>query len=195
MRGFGFEYSTRSGHNWKDDLSSWLVGGKKVLVCGVGLIECGDDAAGLKVVRLASCEMIGRADRLVLWFESFDRLERSIRFIEAASPDRIIFVDATSSGAPPGSVRLFDFSTNPEKVFFSTHRIPFFLVAEYLRRVASAETVLIGIEGASYEVNARMTPPVEAACEEVATGLRGLFHGWTHLSLDKCLKKSGRPGS
>jgi len=136
-------------------------------VIGVGNDLRGDDAAGLCVARalvdLANVrELHGEPVGLI---DAWDGFERAI------------LVDAIQSGAEPGTVLRFaadEAPLPPELHRSSTHLLGVAEAVELARALGKLPplTVLYGIEGASFDTGAPLSPEVEAAVGEVAARIR-----------------------
>jgi hydrogenase maturation protease len=124
------------------------------VVIGIGNALRGDDGAGVAVaerLRGVACE--AEPSRLIKAWEG---------------ADAAILVDTVLSGAPPGTVHRFDASTEPipaRELRSSTHAIGLAETIELARALGRLpqRVVVYGIEGASFEAGAPLTPEVEAA--------------------------------
>jgi hydrogenase maturation protease len=126
----------------------------RTVVIGIGNALRGDDGAGVEVAeRLGgmACE------------------EEPSRLIEAwEGAGAAILVDTVVSGAPPGSLHRFDASTAPipaRALRSSTHAIGLAETIELARALGKLppRLVVYGIEGATFEAGAPLSPEVEAA--------------------------------
>ena len=91
--------------------------------------------------------------------------------------DAVWLVDAVSSGAEVGTVHRLDASESelPTELFrASTHHVGLAEAVELARALGRlpAQTVVYGIEGASFRVGEELTPAVAAAIEPVAEAVR-----------------------
>lgn len=139
-----------------------------MLVIGVGHPDCGDDAAGRLVARklralgLRAVESPGEATALMQAWEG---------------EQDVIVVDATLSGALPGTIQIWDAAGAPlarESFRCSTHGMG---VAEAvgLARVLGrlpARLRIYGIEGRRFEPGSPPSGEVLAAVEEAARRIR-----------------------
>ena len=95
------------------------------------------------------------------------------------SADRVVLVDAASSGAAPGTIHRFDAAatTVPSGLFhYSSHQ---FSVAEAIElgRILGrlpARMTIYGIEGRDFSYGERLSPEVAAAAEGVEGEILGL---------------------
>jgi hydrogenase maturation protease len=126
----------------------------KTVVIGVGNALRGDDGAGIAVAQRLhglACD------------------EEPSRLIEAwEGAGAAILVDSVVSGAPPGTLHRFDASTEPipaRALRSSTHAIGLAETIELARALGKlpARVVVYGIEGASFDAGAALSPDVEAA--------------------------------
>jgi hydrogenase maturation protease len=130
------------------------------LIIGVGNPLRRDDAAGLAVAeRVGGLAHEGECSPLGdLW----------------AGRDDVVLVDASASGAEPGTVRRFDASDEPlhaRTMRSSTHA---FGVPEAIELARSldrlpAQVTVYAIEGADFRPGAGLTPAVERGVADVAT--------------------------
>jgi len=142
-----------------------------VVVIGVGNPDRGDDAVGPHVV----AHLEGRVPPGV-------RLMRTsgsdpATMIDAwRDADRAIIVDAMVSGARPGTVERFDVAERPLPAsvrLASTHALGAQTAVEMGRALGTlpASCTLYGVESATFEHGAAMTPEVAAAAEAAAAAI------------------------
>ena len=139
-----------------------------VLVIGVGNVYAGDDAAGV-----IAAERLREAGMPVRVCE----LEPS-RLVDAWSgADTVYVVDAVSSGAEPGTIHRFDAADGrlPAPIFgsSSTHALGVADAVELARVLGRlpSRTVVYGIEGATFDAGADVTPAVSEAADQVARAI------------------------
>lgn len=139
---------------------------------GIGNPDRGDDAAGRLVARLLRpglpagvtvAEMPGEAAALLARLEG----------VAAA-----YLVDASASGAPPGTVRRFDAGATPLPAAtfeLSSHGFGLAAAIELARalRQLPPRCIVYAIEGGCFEPGAPLSPAVAAAVAEVARRLAG----------------------
>jgi hydrogenase maturation protease len=139
------------------------------LVIGVGNPWRGDDAAGLAVAsRLRERETGMRV--LAHEGEPLDLLERW------DGEERVILVDAVSSGAPPGTihrVEVAERSLAAELGRGSTHALGVREAVELARTLGRlpAQLLIIGIEGRGFAAGDGLSPEVESSVDRVVTEL------------------------
>jgi hydrogenase maturation protease len=139
-----------------------------VLVIGVGNVYGGDDAAGVLAAEQLRDE--GVAVRVC-------EAEPS-RLVDAWSgADTVYVVDAVSSGAAPGTIHRFDAAEGhlPAPIFgsSSTHALGVADAVELARVLGRlpSRTVVYGIEGATFDAGAAVTPAVSEAAARVAEAI------------------------
>lgn len=133
-----------------------------MLIIGCGNRDRGDDAAGVLV-----------AERLrQLGMDVEIRRGEAAELIEAWSgADDVIVVDAVMTGAPPGSVFLWDGQHPPasHSSTASTHGLGLAEAIELARVLGCLPIKLrvYGIEGRRFEIGVEVSPEVKSAVERV----------------------------
>jgi hydrogenase maturation protease len=141
-----------------------------VVVIGVGNVLRGDDAIGPTAAERVRAG--APADVAV----SICEAEPS-RLIDAfENADVAILIDATSTGAPPGTVHRFDASTAPvpsHELRSSTHALGIGEALELARALGRLprRTIVFGVEGSDYTARDGMTSAVGAAVEHVSAAV------------------------
>ena len=136
-----------------------------ILVIGIGNPTRGDDAAGLAVARRIREAAPGHVTVTEL---AGDQLA----LLDAWTGAREVYlIDAVCSGGTPGTVYRFD-AAEPLTVHFwhcGTHTFSLADVIELARALGRLPARLtgFGIEGATFEPGAPLSPEVEAAVEAV----------------------------
>ena len=143
----------------------------RCIVVGVGNTERGDDAAGRAVAERLR-DMLPAQIAVTEGDGEVTALLESLNGATSA-----FLVDASASGATPGSVRRFDVSEAPlpQGMFsLSTHGLGLPEAIELARALGQlpAHCVVYAIEGDSFEVGAALSPAVERAVGMVAERLR-----------------------
>jgi hydrogenase maturation protease len=144
----------------------------KVVVVGVGNAVRGDDAAGLAVAE----RLRGRVPESVAVVQCEQEPTRLLDAWHGA--DLALVVDASLSGAEPGTVRRFDASSEgvPERIFrSSTHAFGIGDAVELGRALGRlpARVVVYGIEGADFALGSGVSDAVARAVDEVAGAVLG----------------------
>jgi hydrogenase maturation protease len=137
------------------------------VVLGVGNEYRGDDAAGLAV----ATRLDGRVPEGVAIVPCEQEPSRLIDAWHGTTA--AIVIDASSSGAPAGTVHRFDASTDavPAGVFrSSTHAFGVNDAIELARALGTLppRVLVYGVEGECFDAGVGLTPSVEAAVEEAA---------------------------
>jgi hydrogenase maturation protease len=136
-----------------------------MMIVGVGNRFRGDDAAGLSA-----------AARLRERFPALRVVECDgdvARLLEAwAGEEAVVVIDATASGAAPGTIRRFEAHREPLPAAFargSTHAFGVAQSVELGRALGRlpARVVVYGIEGARFEPGLELSTEVAAAVESV----------------------------
>lgn len=143
----------------------------RCIIFGIGNPDRGDDAAGRKVARLLRGMAPNDMEVIEHDGEATDLLTR-IDGVAAA-----FVVDASASGAPPGTIRRFDVGSGPlpELAFsLSTHGFGLSMAIELARTLGQMppRCIIYTIEGASFDAGMPLSAPVAAAVIEVARQLR-----------------------
>jgi hydrogenase 3 maturation protease len=149
-------------------LTSELAGAERVAVLAVGSELHGDDAVGLLVGR--------RLDELGLpeigVFIGATAPENCTGPIRRFSPTHLLLVDAADLGAEPGTVELLD-PARLGGIAFTTHSLPLTVVVDYLlKSLPGCRVVVAGIQPASLDFGAELTPRVAAAVDSLVEAIR-----------------------
>ena len=142
-----------------------------MLILGVGNSFRGDDAAGIEAARRlrrrapASLEVRERQGDLTGILEEF------------RGEERVIIIDATSSGSTPGRVIRLDAVAGALPPGFgrdSTHALGLAEAIGLARALGRLPSVVVyGIEGKTFAPGEPLSPEVEAAVEEVVERVLG----------------------
>jgi hydrogenase maturation protease len=139
-----------------------VVAGDEVVVIGVGNPDRGDDAIG----PLVASRLAGRVRTLALSGETTALLDALARVTCA------IVVDASRSGAPPGTISRFDVGHAPlpaQALGLSSHGLGVVEALELARTLGSlpARCIVYSIEGEDFTPGAVPTARVTVAVDEV----------------------------
>ena len=137
-------------------------------IIGCGSLIRGDDAAGMVIA-----ERLTEPGENVRVYSGSTAPENFTGEIKKFKPDVLLVIDAADMALPPGEAAIIP----PEKidgVSFSTHTLPLKIMLEYLRKEIGCRPVLLGIQGASYEFGADLTPAVRITVEQVVQALSGV---------------------
>ena len=147
-----------------------LVGGRKVVLMGVGNELRGDDGIG---VLLAEC-LVGRAGPPV--FVTFDLPEDYAVTVSDLRPEVVLVLDAADFGGEPGQARIFRAQDIPPTPGV-THRPSLEMLARFLELDAGAETWVLGVQPDMTRVGLgdQMSEPVAHALAELEALLAALL--------------------
>jgi hydrogenase maturation protease len=143
-----------------------------VVVVGVGNAYRGDDGAGLAVAESLRAR-VGSGVEVVTCEQEASRVIDAIEGRDAA-----VLVDASSSGAPPGTIHRFDASAEPvpaRSFRSSTHAFGVGEAIELARALGKlpGTVVVYGIEGERFTAGEGLSPAVDAAVESAASAVMG----------------------
>lgn len=141
-----------------------------LLVLGIGNPDRGDDGAGRAVAR-ALRETAPDGMRIVEHDGEASGLVAVLAEVTAA-----VIVDASASGAAPGTVRRFDVAAAPlpaDGTRMSSHGLGLVEAVELARVLGQLpqHCIVYAIEGADFRLGAPLSPPVAAAVRRVAADL------------------------
>ncbi len=137
-----------------------------ILVIGIGNEYRSDDGVGLVVVR----ELRAKNLPGVLVTESSGDGAALMEALEAASA--VIFIDAASSGAAPGTIYRFDTPAQPLPMGVSFHSTHAFGVAEAIGLAGALGQlppclIMYAVEGRSFSAGVGLSPEVAEAAQRV----------------------------
>jgi hydrogenase maturation protease len=144
------------------------AGAGRRIVVGVGNRDRGDDAIGPAV-----CDRVRALDDTVdVWVVESDVSSLAVRW---RPHDTVVVVDAVVTGAAPGTMHVLDPDRLPVRRPTSSHELG---VVEAIALATALGTrprdvTLIGVEAASFEHGAPMTPEVADAVDRVARFVLG----------------------
>jgi len=147
-------------------------------VIGVGNRLKGDDAIGCLVADgLTGVEGIRVVD-------AGTAPENYLEPVAAAVPDRVLFVDACAFGGEPGEFRLFGRADIDRLTgqLVSTHTLPLGMTVAMLEQLTPARIELLGVQPASLDFDAELSPPLRAALPRIVEFVRGWASGATARS-------------
>jgi len=136
-------------------------------VLGIGSDQRGDDAAGLIVAREVR-RRCGRSRRVKVFFGE-TAPENLTSEIRRFNPRHLVVVDASASGAQPGTVHI----AQPEELDGAglTHRLPLRILLDYLRAETGCEATVVLIEAGSVAFGSAPSAGVVRASRLVAGAL------------------------
>jgi hydrogenase 3 maturation protease len=138
-------------------------------VIGVGQEFCGDDAAGIVIVRRLKELLAGeRVPPLLL--DAGSAPENLLGSVVRYQPDCILFIDAADMKIKAGSIRLLD-ECQVDGFGGSTHTLSLGMLARYLTNETGADVSVLAIQPQNLSFNRGISQPVLEAVEEVTEGL------------------------
>jgi len=142
----------------------------EVLIVGIGNEFRGDDGLGPLVARELKKNPIPGATIVEASGDGADLIQLWTGF------DRVVLVDAFSSGSAPGLLHTFDTSivTLPAHFFrYSSHAFGVAEAIEVARRLHLLPRMMHvhGIEGKTFRLGARLSRPVRAKVDELMEGI------------------------
>jgi len=144
----------------------------RVAILGVGNEMKGDDGAGVRVVRELSQRL--PATPGVLLIDAGQAPENFTGPLRRFRPDLVVEVDAADQAAEPGAVAWLDWR-DADGMSASTHTLPPSVLASFLSADLGCQVALIGIQPATLDLNAPLSPRVQAAVNDLAEALRAWF--------------------
>jgi hydrogenase 3 maturation protease len=140
----------------------------RIAIVGIGNETHGDDGAGPRVVR----ELAGRlpATPGLLLLNAGIAPENFSGPLRRFRPDLVLEIDAADQGQPPGATGWIDWA-EADGLSASTHTLPPSVFASYLVAELDCRVALIGIQPATLDLNAPLSPAVESACTALADAL------------------------
>lgn len=153
------------------ELRKFLRDMDKVLICGIGNENRGDDAFGIYVAERLREEI--KSKRVVV-FICYEAPESFVSKIIKENPRHIIFIDAIHFEGKPGEVTLAD----PEETLgeaLSTHKMPLRLLVQFLKTQINAKFILLGCQPEQTTLFAPMSDRVKESAEAVVKLLKEIF--------------------
>lgn len=132
------------------------------VVLTVGNVLMGDDGAGPLLAELIEAAPVSGWSVI----DGGSAPENVTHLVRAATPDRVLLVDAAEMGLAPGSIRRIDPGLVADRFLIDTHAIPLdFLVSSLEESVR--EVVFVGVQPARVAFFEEMTPAVRAAVADL----------------------------
>ncbi len=143
----------------------------RIGVIGIGNDSRGDDAVGLVVARQLQCDVSEGVTVQEICGEGMSLLDRW------SGVDAVILIDASYSGAPPGSIHRLEPLTQPipkELFLCSTHAFGVGQAIELGRALQQLppHLVVYGIEGAQFDIGRELSDDVRQAVPDVVQQVR-----------------------
>ncbi len=140
----------------------------RVAVIGMGHELNGDDAAGPIIARALMERAVG-LDRLLV-IDAGPAPENTTGALRRFAPDLVLLVDAAQMGEPPGTARWLDWEQTTG-ISASTHSLPPHVLARYMVAEFGCHVALIGMQPFANQIDAPLTPGMQAVVERVIAGL------------------------
>ena len=145
------------------------VGGKKVLILGIGNRMRGDDGVGSILA-----ERLEKKNLDIPIIDAGDVPENYLGPIEASSADLVLVLDAADLGASPGDLSLVEM-TQLKQMGVSTHTANLALVFSVIPKTKRPEAVLVAIQPEQMEAGQGLSRSVDVAMKGLERLLVQLF--------------------
>jgi len=154
----------------RDQLKPCLRG--HVCFMGVGNVEYGDDAFGIRLAE--RLRVIGIPNVIIAGTTP----DRWITRLADPGFDHVIFLDAVEFGGAPGSTVLLS-STEISAVFpqVSTHKISLGVMARWVEASGKTKAWLLGVQPESIKLREGLSPVVQTTLDALSNLLHGLMVG------------------
>jgi hydrogenase 3 maturation protease len=137
----------------------------RLAIVGIGNELNGDDAAGVLITRKLAPAL--KESPSIKVFEAGQALENITGALIRFKPDAILFIDAVSIGAEPGSIHFLDWQLS-EGFSASTHSLPLGVVIQYLLHEHPCQIHLLGIQVTKTDTDAPVSPRVRGSIDTVS---------------------------
>jgi hydrogenase 3 maturation protease len=144
----------------------------RLAVVGIGNELNGDDAAGMLIVRKLSPFIKDHPGIQV--FEAGQALENITGALIRFRPDAILFIDALSVEAPPGSIHMLD-PLLSQGFSASTHSLPLSVVIRYLLHEHPCDMHLLGVQVRDTAIGATLSSEVNRSIERITDEFKKMF--------------------
>jgi hydrogenase 3 maturation protease len=140
-------------------------------VLGVGSDLRGDDAAGLILCRRLEARFSSLPDplrfRVFMGETAPENLTGEIRKF---GPSHLIIADSADFGRDPGTVVVAD-PVEITGISFSTHRLPLFVLTDYIEREMPCRMLIIGIQPSTLGLFHAVSEPVARSLDTLSESL------------------------
>jgi hydrogenase 3 maturation protease len=148
-----------------------LTDARSVAVLGVGSDLRGDDAAGMVISNRLQRHFQGRLDPSVFRvFAGETAPENFTGELKKFRPSHLLIVDCADFGKAPGETVL----ATPEEITgisFSTHRLPLFVLTDYLLKTFPCNIRILGIQPCTLEFLHPVSDPVNRTIDSLTATL------------------------
>lgn len=161
----------RKNPTLKQILQNKLNNFSRIAVLGVGSELHADDAAGILVAEYIN-KGVGKTGKLdkIAAFIGATAPENLTGEIRKFSPSHILIVDCADFGKEPGEILVF----SPEQdsaPSFSTHKMPFKMLSNFIKCSLSCEVLIIGIQPKTLEFAAPPSDVAVKAAKKIAKSI------------------------
>jgi len=153
----------------KTILANRLRNARKIAVLGVGSELRADDAAGMVIVKRLKAYIKGKKQEernSLKVFLGQTAPENLTGEIKKFKPTHLIIIDAVDFHQKAGAIGVVDLQAEAG-VSFSTHRIPFQIIKDYLYKSIACETIIIGIQPESVDFSLSLSPKIQKSARIV----------------------------
>ncbi|HOJ31384.1 MAG TPA: hydrogenase 3 maturation endopeptidase HyCI [bacterium] len=149
---------------WKKQFIQKLNNFHKLVIMGIGNPESSDDGLGPEIVNIIA-ERITKNYSSVAVINCYGSPENFTSKIKKENPTHILIIDSCIAGKEPGSIFLVK-PSQIKNMDLSTHRLPLYLLHDYLKSETGAKIIMLGIEPQSVCPGTSFSTPVRQAIGE-----------------------------
>lgn len=160
--------------SWKKDLNEKLKNARKIAILGIGNPDLCDDAAGSIVAERIQKIIGGKNNAYIALFPCYEAPENFTSPVKKEKPTHIVMIDSCLSGRKPGSIFLL-MPDEIKNVDVSSHKLPLYLLSDYLKNETGAEIIIIGIEPELLCKGNFLSKAVESAVNEISDWFSEFF--------------------
>lgn len=155
----------------KTILKNRLKNATKVAILGIGSELRADDAVGVVIARNLQAHIRKMKTKALKVFLGQTAPENLTGEIKKFNPTHLIIIDAVDFQKKAGSIGIVN-DRKEEGVSFSTHRMPFQIIGDYLYKSIACETIIIGIQPQSLEYCGGLSPKIQESVRMASEGIR-----------------------
>lgn len=148
-------------------LRNKLIGAGRIAILGVGSEFRGDDACGVIVARKLKKDISSKKIKRVRVFLGHTAPENFTGQIKKFNPTHLIVFDALDLGKRPGSIAVIE-GCNELGASFSTHRLPFDIIKDYLCKYITCRVIIVGIQPKYLQYNHPLSAQVQESVEKLS---------------------------
>lgn len=156
------------------NITELLKNAKRIVICGIGNENRGDDAFGVVVAERLK-KILQKPGIIVI--NCGEVPESYTGVIKRHRPDVVVFIDAIEFGGKPGEIVTAD----PEGTLgsaASTHSLPLRVLVQYLKtELKDTEFILIGCQPKSTALFGEMSGEIKKSAEELVEILADSLEG------------------